>query len=233
MIGECGIYKITNLVNGKFYIGASVNIQRRFKEHRVKSKSRGCKVLSRALRKYGVTNFKFDTVELCDRDQLVKKEMLWIKKLNPEYNASLGPGRLGIPTSQTQKDLLSKSGKLQWKLMSEASKQRVINHQLCRPKKGHAVLESTRIKISKALKGVPLKQSTKKKIGAANSLSMVGNKNGNKPVYQYDIHGRLVGEFDSILIASIATSIHPSSITKQLKGVQKTAGGFTWKLKQT
>lgn len=62
-----GIYKITNKINGKFYIGQSNNINRRFQEHITKGQ------LSRipldiAIQKYGKENFLYETLEECSID---------------------------------------------------------------------------------------------------------------------------------------------------------------------
>ena len=51
-----GIYKITNIINNKSYIGQSANIERRFKEHCYKGYRSGI-MLDIAIKKYGKENF--------------------------------------------------------------------------------------------------------------------------------------------------------------------------------
>lgn len=87
-----GIYKITNKINGKFYIGQSNNINRRFQEHITKGQ------LSRipldiAIQKYGKENFLYEILEECSIDQLNEKEKYWIEKLQATkygYNCFTG-----------------------------------------------------------------------------------------------------------------------------------------------
>ena len=87
-----GIYKITNNINGKIYIGQSNNIKRRFSEH--KTKGAGTKILvDEAIQKYGVNNFSFEIIEECNLEQLNEKESFWIdyyKQNNILYNLSEG-----------------------------------------------------------------------------------------------------------------------------------------------
>ena len=58
----CGIYKITNNINNKFYIGSSKNITKRFKEHkwRLKNNKHPNNKLQNSWNKYGEENFKFE-----------------------------------------------------------------------------------------------------------------------------------------------------------------------------
>lgn len=86
-----GIYKITNLINGKVYIGQSIDIIRRWRSHRTSYQTED-KVLYRAMRKYGLENFSFEVIEECDREMLSERELYWIKKYdsyNNGYNATL------------------------------------------------------------------------------------------------------------------------------------------------
>lgn len=76
-----GIYKITNLVNGKTYIGQSNNIERRFKEHQQKGESSRIPV-DIAIKKYGKDMFSYDIVEECKLEELNEKETYWIKKIS-------------------------------------------------------------------------------------------------------------------------------------------------------
>lgn len=81
-----GIYKITNKVNGKVYIGQSVNIANRWKQHRKTPYNPNDKSydlpLYRAIRKYSLDNFSFEVIEECTIEELDSKEIYWIKYYN-------------------------------------------------------------------------------------------------------------------------------------------------------
>ena len=87
----CGIYIITNNVNGKVYIGQAINIYSRFMGHKYRAfepNGQGYNYpLYRAIRKHGLDNFSFDVLEECERDKLNELEIFYIAK----YNAC-GPG---------------------------------------------------------------------------------------------------------------------------------------------
>lgn len=83
-----GIYKITNKINGKFYIGQSIDIKRRFIEH--KTPHGTMTSIKLAIKKYGKENFSFEIIEECEVEQLDEKEIYWIEKLNPIYNRCSG-----------------------------------------------------------------------------------------------------------------------------------------------
>lgn len=91
---QCGIYKITNTVNNKCYIGQSVDIINRWKHHRTlaisdsSSNTRRTYPLYRAIRKYGIEAFTFEIMELCDEAQLNQRESYYIEQYqsdNPKY----------------------------------------------------------------------------------------------------------------------------------------------------
>ena len=97
------IYKITNLINGKVYIGktSEKTIEERFKIHIKDSKKEHCekRPLYDAMNKYGIENFIIEEVEsgLTDEEACIREEY-WIKQYNSYigfencngYNATLG-----------------------------------------------------------------------------------------------------------------------------------------------
>ena len=79
---KCGIYKITNTLNDKSYVGQSVSIKERWRQH-IK---RGCGAeaptrnkLYSAMLEDGVWNFSFELLEECPREELDEKEDFWQK----------------------------------------------------------------------------------------------------------------------------------------------------------
>lgn len=92
----CGIYKIENKINGKAYIGQSVNIPARWRRHCVvahNSTMNGYDYpLYKAIRKYGLENFDFSVLEYCELNELNEKEKFYIQKydaVNNGYNQTL------------------------------------------------------------------------------------------------------------------------------------------------
>ena len=74
-----GIYKITNLINGKSYVGQSVHIERRWQEHcRAGKRS----LIGQAIEKYGKEKFSFQVLEECEAELLDEKEEYYIAKCN-------------------------------------------------------------------------------------------------------------------------------------------------------
>lgn len=127
-----GIYKIINLVNGKFYIGSSCNLKAREYDH-FRTLENNChrnKYLQHAYNKYGKYNFKFEIIEVFKnapkdkkelKDLLLEREQYYLDILQPfgetGYNFLPTAGsNLGIKFSDESKKKMSLSriGKNHW-----------------------------------------------------------------------------------------------------------------------
>ena len=78
----CGIYKITNLLTEQCYIGQSVNISDRWKQHckcGLGIEASATNKLYNSMQKDGVWNFSFELLEQCSKDTLNEKEKFWIQ----------------------------------------------------------------------------------------------------------------------------------------------------------
>lgn len=138
-----GIYKITNLVTGDFYIGQSLDVERRAAEHKCPKGSHNPR-LKKDISKYGVESFSFSVIEKCEPEMLRERELFYIRTLNPQYNT------IGKPRSLETKNKLHEAGKIQWENLSDTEKERVIKHNLKGPPVGHTVSKETREKLRNA-----------------------------------------------------------------------------------
>lgn len=77
--GKSGIYKISNTINDKIYIGSSVNIAKRIGDHKktLKANNHRNKYLQNHYNKYGECLY-FDIIEECEIKDLIKKEQSYI-----------------------------------------------------------------------------------------------------------------------------------------------------------
>ena len=186
---KTGVYKITNLVNGKVYIGASKDIERRWSSHRRSVKS----PIHSDLETYGLENFKFEILLECPEDMLAQweRDMICLYDADdPEkgYNDK-GDRPYSLKTSESLKGHKPWSkGKPAWnkgisyseetkRKISEKLKGRIFSdetkHRMSESQKGkHNIThsEETKRKISEANKGHIVSEETKRKISEANRL---------------------------------------------------------------
>lgn len=108
------IYKITNNVNSKVYIGKTErSLEERFKEHKNNLYKADCdkRPLYRAMKKYGIENFSISLVEKCSNDTVNEREIYWIKYYNSYhngYNATYGgEGKLIFDREKIKSALLN------------------------------------------------------------------------------------------------------------------------------
>lgn len=113
-----GIYKITNTINNKSYIGYAKDIESRWKTHRSRAFTQNKeydKTLYRAFRKYGINNFSFEVILECGEQKLSAKEQEMISQFDTfknGYNETAGGegvsnvGEQHPNSSLTEKDII-------------------------------------------------------------------------------------------------------------------------------
>ena len=101
------IYCIINNLNGKIYIGSTVDFKHRKFTHirQLKNNTHHAIALQRAINKYGIDNFTFEVVEtVSDRTKLIEREQHWMNFFKPEYNCSPTAGScLGVKFTEEGK----------------------------------------------------------------------------------------------------------------------------------
>lgn len=186
----CGIYCIKNKINGKCYVGQSVDINNRWKEHK-KLHSNNSTYLYNSLKKYSSDGFDWVVLEECSKEQLNSREIHWIEKLDcisPNgYNLKSGGGKNCYYSEETKKKMSeSQRGERnhRWGLRYTEEEKREMSESSSGENAywyGKNRSEETKKKISEKQKrddnprrGVPKSEDCRKKISIANS----GERNG-------------------------------------------------------
>lgn len=141
-----GVYKITNNITGQFYIGQSIDIMRRWTEHKT-PKAYGNDRLHNDMKEYGLSNFKLEVIEECEKEKLLERERYYIRTLDPYYNV------IGKHLTDETKAKVSEGMKRAWLSFSDEHKNRIYKN-LTGHKKGYVMSEETRRKISKKVSEV-------------------------------------------------------------------------------
>lgn len=197
------VYKYTNKVNGKVYIGITTrNLEDRHKEHFFKSVNDE-KPFYRAIRKYGRNNFELKVIDTAENaDELFIKEKKWISFYNSYiksknsngYNLTLGgEGTFGYKHNETTKKKL-RLQKLEFYKHNKP-------HNL-----GIKMSEESKLKISKANKGRLLgvnnpfygkrhSDETKKKISYVHKQRSLEGKHGRQGKKLSNETKRLIGSY--------------------------------------
>ena len=109
---KSGIYKWTNKLTNDIYIGQSIDLSKRFIRYFNVSylNNRNTLIISRALIKYGYSNFSLEILEYCNVEDLTKREQYYFDKLNPKYNTlKIAGSSSGHKLTEETKMKISKS----------------------------------------------------------------------------------------------------------------------------
>jgi group I intron endonuclease len=172
-----GIYAITNLVNGKRYIGSSFNVEKRIGTH-LWFLSRGRhpnKYLQSSWDKYGKESFIITILSYVpDIEKLLEYEQAWIDGYNPEYNIlKIAGSRRGFqvsPGTRLKQSISIKKSHSHHKHTEETRKR--ISLALT----GKHPSEETRKKLSIARRKRRLTPEARRKISEKNKISKLGWK---------------------------------------------------------
>ena len=199
-MANAGIYCIHNEIDGKCYIGKSVNIPKRWKEHKalLRNGHHHNKHLQNAWDIYGEDSFRFIVLEYAKPEQLGELEIAYISKHNAfgdnGYNFTMGGdgGLLGMPKTEETRLKISRANK------------------------GRQHTPEEKARVSKSLKGRMLTEEHKQRIGNANKANHI------KPVLCVET-GQV---FNSLKEAGKHFNTHPSNIGHACNGKQEKAKGF-------
>lgn len=242
------IYKITNQKNGMVYIGSSIEVERRWRQHKeasINEKDHHYNYpLMIAFREFGIANFTFEVIDtLPDYQTMIKAEHDWIVKENcvvPNgYNQ----------THQTDSPLLDPTIA---KKMSD-TKRTKYGKRVCEIDENKNILEIwnslaeagektglDRFKISDVCNGKRLTTGNRvfRFLDEANNIIIPIEKinqaqsnritKSSKKVVKMTLDGEILQVYDSIALASADTGCDSSSISKVCNGQRNKCGGFKW-----
>lgn len=204
------VYKITNKVTGKIYIGiTNQGSGARYRHHWYEARIGESAPIHKSMAKYGEENFTLEIIDFADTyEELKEKERFWIKELNSMdrkigYNLTEGgDGTFG-------------------RMHSEETKEKIRQKAI-----GRKISEETKKRMSEARKG---KCSDIQRI----HLKNIAMQTKAIPVLQFSKNGEFIARYESVSEASRQTGINSDTIERQLKKPLKNPNDwrikFIWK----
>lgn len=118
-----GIYKISNIIDDRIYIGSAYKMRKRKNVHimHLKRGTHHSNYLQNFVSKYGIDSLIFEVIEFCNTQDLIPREQFYLDGLNPIFNMCKIAGNiLGIKRSDEFKKKCSE--RMKGNVLSEETK---------------------------------------------------------------------------------------------------------------
>lgn len=112
-----GVYCIQNIATKRKYIGSSVDVYNRYKQHvrSLKLNTHHSAYLQRSWNKYGPQCFEIFVLERCDATSLLQREQFWLDEISTKYNTSPTAGtRTGVRNTLVTNERISAAIRAKW-----------------------------------------------------------------------------------------------------------------------
>lgn len=163
------IYCITNVINGKRYVGQTKNLKRRMKQHFTEAPRQCDHPMARAVRKYGRESFTIIVIEECDDSSVDQRERFWIVEYktndsNFGYNCDEGGNACKTLSAETRRKISESRKRWYASLNDEGIRNFRAAHQNHPPK-----TEEVKRAMSLRTKGIKKSSEHKNKIAKAHA----------------------------------------------------------------
>ena len=210
------VYKHTNLLNRKIYIGiTSQSLKNRCGKNGIGYKE--CPFFYNAIKKYGWDNFKHEILyKNLTKEEAEQKEIELIAEYNSNnsdygYNIANGGNCKGTMAEETKiKISIAQKGKR----LSEEHKKKIGEAQI--GEKNHQF-------------GKKMSNEVKEKIRIGNIKHPSSGCFPSHKINQYDLEGNLIKTWNTMGEIKRELGISHCMISDCCRGIQKTSGGFIWK----
>lgn len=243
----CGIYQVRNKVNNKIYIGQSIDIERRWGQHRY---GKGSLILRNAIKKHGIDNFEFsilEEVEFTNKPEtvelLTELEQKWFDLKEP-YNDGYNIDKTSKPNLTTGRnehfgDKISKI-KIENNHCGKHINQFDLSGNFIKRWKSAAQVERALGYHAENISACCLKKQKSSnnyiwrfegELLPNNDIIAANKSKRMSEVRQYNLRGELLNTFKNVKDASQQTSFNESGIRQCCSGHIKTAYNYIWKFK--
>lgn len=222
------IYKVTNKINGKIYIGKTGNFKERRWQHERCYEKEDC-VFHRAIQKYGKENFEWEIIdEASGLENAYELEKKYIKEYNSHikdngYNMTKG-GAGGAAPNVRPIVCLTLSGKFVKKYESAAEAEREDGFNNVN------VLLNCKEKLLTCKNHMFMFEDDYLKNGA--KIYKKPKSPRARKIIQCDMNGNFINEYKSVQEAASKTGANRTTISGVLSGTYKSANGFIFIYKE-
>lgn len=241
---KSGIYRWTNNLNGKSYVGSSINLSKRFNQYfspKLLSNRRYISLINQALLKYKVDNFSLEILEYCAKESVLDREQLYLNLLKPKYNIYLKAGSpMGFKHSEKSRAIMktlaerrrhSKETRLK---IGASLKGRVLLAEtlakMVNNRTNYKHSDATKEKLRAKLLGRKFSQETKDKM----AISQIGHRHSEETIAKlkkssytkeaveiFDTETGLKTTYESKSEAAKAMGVSMPTISNHIKGTHK------------
>ena len=228
------IYKITNKVTNKIYIGQTIKtLDQRWHQHikeaieAIDGYRQSFPLFHRMIIKYGKENFYPEVIEECENSEMNIREKYWINffnSYNDGYNSTIGGQEI------FKEKLAHGAAVFQYDL---------AGNYITTYSSAQEAADAVKIHVSNIRKNCNgltkssggFKWKWEEELQKEEKEVKKENKKKNRKVCQYDLDGTLINEFNNVKEAADSIGISKTGIYNCCCSKQKTAGGFLWTYK--
>ena len=232
---KCGIYLITNNINGKKYIGQSRNLVKRWNHHKDEARhNRSTLLIHNAMREYGIDNFSFDILLECPIDMLDvwESDMIRLYDTFAPNGYNIRDGKKGITEEERLKssERMKENNPMKNPDIAERVRNKLKGTHHNRVTEYQIEVTKKRMKENNPMKNPEVAKKVSMKItGRKQDKERVIRNSKHTNILQFSKDGKFIKKWDLVSDITKELGVDHCCIYAVLNGKRKTAGGYIWR----